>query len=83
MLVLHQFQNLFGQRLVILQHILDGEFDFFDFEKVLSFNTGNAMALYGRGVAKMKVGDIAGGSTDIAAAQRINPNVRVEFEPGG
>jgi tetratricopeptide (TPR) repeat protein len=54
-----------------------------DFEKVLSFNSKNALALYGRGVAKMKAGDIAGGSADMAAAQRLNPNVRAEFEPGG
>jgi hypothetical protein len=37
------------------------------------------MALYLRGVAKQKKGDTAGGTADIAAAKRIDPNAaRIE-----
>lgn len=54
-----------------------------DFESVLSFNAKNAMALYGRGAAKMKIGDVTGGKADLNAAQQLNPNVQVEFDPSG
>src|SRR6516165_9761479 len=51
-----------------------------DFEMVLRFNTKNALALYGRGIVRLKKGDSERGSTDIADAKAINPNVAEEFE---
>jgi tetratricopeptide (TPR) repeat protein len=35
----------------------------------------HAGPLYGRGVAKLKKGDTAGGSSDIAAAKAIQPDI--------
>src|SRR6516162_7513679 len=51
-----------------------------DFEMVLRFNAKNALALYGRGAARLKKGDSQTGSADIADAKAINPNVAEEFE---
>src|SRR6516225_7390594 len=51
-----------------------------DFEMVLRFNVKNALALYGRGAARLKKGDSQTGSADIADAKAINPNVAEEFE---
>jgi hypothetical protein len=50
---------------------------------VLRFNPKNALALYGRGVARLKKGDAQSGSADIAAAKAINANVVQEFEHSG
>jgi hypothetical protein len=36
-------------------------------------------ALYGRGFAKLKTGDRAGGNADITAAKKIEQNVAAEF----
>jgi hypothetical protein len=35
----------------------------------------NAVALYGRGMAKQLKGDKAGANADIAAAKQINPDI--------
>ena len=51
-----------------------------DFEAVLRFNRKNALALYGRGLVRLKKGDTQGGATDIAAAKAVNANVAEEFE---
>lgn len=36
-------------------------------------------ALYGRGFAKLKTGDRAGGNADITAVKKIEQNVAAEF----
>jgi tetratricopeptide (TPR) repeat protein len=41
--------------------------------------TRNAQSLYGRGVAKLRNGDRAGGDADIAAAKRLQPDIAEEF----
>ena len=38
-------------------------------------NPKDANSLYGRGMAKLKSGDRAGGDADIAAAKAINPDI--------
>ncbi len=35
----------------------------------------SAISLYGRGVAKRRKGDVAGGDADIAAAKALRPDV--------
>jgi uncharacterized caspase-like protein len=42
-----------------------------------------ASSLYGRGLAKNRTGDSAGGESDIAAAKAIDPSIAVEFETSG
>jgi hypothetical protein len=38
-----------------------------------------ASSLYGRGLAKLKKGDTAGGNADIAAAEAIEANIVEDF----
>jgi tetratricopeptide (TPR) repeat protein len=51
-----------------------------DLDTVLWFNDRNSLALYARGVVRLKKGDTQAGDADIAAAKSINPNVAAEFE---
>ena len=50
-----------------------------DFDAVLAANSGRAVALYGRGVAKLRKFDRAGGNADISAARLIRPDIVDEF----
>ena len=50
-----------------------------DYDAVLRSNSQNANALYGRGLAKFRKGDINGGKADIAAATALRPNVGTFF----
>jgi tetratricopeptide (TPR) repeat protein len=50
-----------------------------DFNGALQIDTKLASALYGRGYAKMKKGDVAGGKSDIAAAQVIKKDIEAEY----
>ena len=51
-----------------------------DFEVVLRFNAKNALALYARGLMRLKKGDAEAGKTDIAAAKAIDPNVSEQYD---
>lgn len=42
-----------------------------------------ASSFYGRGLAKIRSGDSAGGESDIASAKEIDPSIGAEFERGG
>ena len=46
-----------------------------DYDAALKLYAKGPTALYGRGVAKRKKGDVAGGDADIAAAKAIKPDV--------
>jgi tetratricopeptide (TPR) repeat protein len=46
-----------------------------DFEDVLREDAKDAAALYGRGLAKAKAGDTAGGNADMALAKSLDPKV--------
>jgi len=46
-----------------------------DYDAALKVYAKGPTALYGRGVAKRKKGDVAGGDADIAAAKAIKPDV--------
>ena len=46
-----------------------------DYGAAIAQNPKDAPSLYGRGVAKLKTGDTAGGNADIAAAKAIEPDI--------
>ncbi|MGY3419952.1 tetratricopeptide (TPR) repeat protein [Bradyrhizobium sp. F1.13.4] len=50
-----------------------------DYNFALRFAPKLAHALYGRGVARLKLGDRAGGDSDISAARRIDAGIGEDF----
>jgi Flp pilus assembly protein TadD len=50
-----------------------------DYSTALSYNFKRASALYGRGIAKQRIGNAAGAKVDIDAAKRIQPAIAGEF----
>ena len=48
-------------------------------EGALAIDPQRARAYYGRGLAKVKTGDKAGGEADILTAKGLQPNVAEEF----
>jgi tetratricopeptide (TPR) repeat protein len=50
-----------------------------DYSSPLRFDPKLVSSLYGRGLAKLRKGDIAGGNGDIAAAKEIEPNIVEDF----
>ena len=45
-----------------------------DFDAALALNPRLAETLYKRGLTKMKLGDAAGGKTDMGVALKLNPH---------
>jgi tetratricopeptide (TPR) repeat protein/predicted aspartyl protease len=54
-----------------------------DYNASLQLRPGNATSLYGRGLAKLKKNETAESSVDIAAAEKITPNVSEYFKRYG
>jgi tetratricopeptide (TPR) repeat protein len=54
-----------------------------DSETALKSNPDNAWALFERGFAKRRNGDLAGGDADIAASRAIDPKAEMEFASFG
>lgn len=50
-----------------------------DYDSALRLNPKLPSALCGRGFAKLKAGDLAGGKTDVAAAKAVAQNIVKEF----
>ena len=50
-----------------------------DFDTALRFDPKLASAIYGRGLAKLKAGDKAGGDADISAAKTIRGGIEDDF----
>ena len=50
-----------------------------DYNAALRLNPKHASALFGRGKARLRNGDTAGGNADIAAAKAINRDIAEEF----
>ena len=50
-----------------------------DFSSALRLDPKLASAQFGRGFAKRKKGDLAGGNADIAAAMSIDQNIAADF----
>ena len=47
-----------------------------DYDEAIRLNPNDADALLYRGLDKQRIGDKAGAEADIAAAERLNPNIR-------
>ena len=47
-----------------------------DFDSALRINSQQAESLFGRGIARRRLGDVTAGDADIAASLKINPNLR-------
>jgi hypothetical protein len=54
-----------------------------DYDTVLRMNPKHASSLYGRGLAKLRSGNMEGGNSDIGAAKAIKSNVADEFAHNG
>ena len=54
-----------------------------DYNAALAVAPGHDTSLYVRGIVKRKLGDVAGGNTDIQAAGKINPEIAESFAPYG
>jgi len=50
-----------------------------DYDAALRLDRKSASARYGRGFAKLKKGDVAGGNADIAAAKSADTNIVEQF----
>ena len=53
------------------------------YDEALRVAPSNAHALYGRGLAKRKKGDLAGSDADLAAAKTIAPRVAEDYAAYG
>ena len=54
-----------------------------DYDAALKINARHASALYGRGVARTRMGQVAEGRTDMAGAVAIDPAVAGDFATYG
>jgi tetratricopeptide (TPR) repeat protein len=54
-----------------------------DYDNALRLEPKQAASLYGRGLAKQKKGDQAGGNADIEAAKRLKPGIADDFAAQG
>lgn len=50
-----------------------------DYNEALKKDSQNGWALYGRGIARLRAGDKAGGSADISAANKIDPGIAKSY----
>ena len=54
-----------------------------DYDEALRLQARKASSLYGRGIAKLRTGNTAGGNADIAAAKAIDARIAEEFAAYG
>ena len=54
-----------------------------DYSAAIAQNASDADSLYGRGVARLRTGNTAGGNEDIVAAKAIAPSIAEEFKEYG
>jgi tetratricopeptide (TPR) repeat protein len=54
-----------------------------EYNAALTIDPNRALSLYGRGLARIRTGDVAGGKGDQAAATTINPEVANDFSMYG
>jgi hypothetical protein len=54
-----------------------------DYNASLQINGKQASSLYGRGIAKIRIGNSASGKNDISKAKSIDPNIADEFAKYG
>jgi tetratricopeptide (TPR) repeat protein len=54
-----------------------------DYDAALRINPANAWALYGRGVARVRSGDIRRGNNDLQKANELDPSIPKAYEEIG
>ena len=50
-----------------------------DYDTALRAHPAQASSLFGRGIAKLRKGDAAGGNADLSAARRIQADIATEM----
>jgi tetratricopeptide (TPR) repeat protein len=50
-----------------------------DYNAALAAQPDKPHSLYGRGLARLKKGDTAGGNADITRAKQVSPQIELEF----
>jgi tetratricopeptide (TPR) repeat protein len=77
--------DFFAREVRGLVHLKAGRFDaaLGDYEVALGSQPTRAASLYGRGIARRRLGNTAGGDADIAAAVARWPGVAADFERFG
>jgi tetratricopeptide (TPR) repeat protein len=73
----------FDSRALVYLKLGDFERAIADYNSSLQLDPNQAIALYGRGLAKLRAGDDVGAQTDIAAARKMANDVAVEFKRYG
>jgi tetratricopeptide (TPR) repeat protein len=53
------------------------------YDQALEKSADFAVSQYGRGLAKIKSGDLAGGQADLKAAERLHPGISAEYKHMG
>jgi len=53
--------------------------DVADYDAALKISPNEAQSLFGRGIAKLRSGDMTGGGADLAAAKAIKPRIAEKF----
>ena len=53
------------------------------YDQALTLEDNRPLALYGRGIARTRSGDVAGGAADKQVARKLYPNIEREFAPYG
>ena len=68
-----------------LAHLALGDLDdaFADYANVLQQKPKNADALYGRGMIKLRKGDVAGGNDDMSSARAVQKDIADDFAKYG
>ena len=77
------YQSAFTNRGVVRLKLKDYAAAIADFDAALKNDPHAARALYGRGVARKKTGDLKGGDADLAAAIAVWPDIAGEFDRWG
>ena len=54
-----------------------------DYDAALQGNTGLSASFYGRGVAKLRLGDVEGAKADLFRAETLRPGTRAQFTAFG
>ncbi|MEQ1752520.1 MAG: tetratricopeptide repeat protein [Micropepsaceae bacterium] len=54
-----------------------------EFRQLVPGFPGNPMSLFGRGLAKLRLGDKAGAASDLAAAAQVEPGIAMQFAGWG
>ncbi len=74
---------MFDSRALVYLKLNDLDRAIADYDAALQRNPKLVDSLYGRGIAKQKKGDSAGGNADITAAKSMNEKIAEKFSDYG